>query len=105
MGNVNTIIAQLNIIAAARYKSVHGGPASSRKTLHEQAFDKVKGSAQQVSSILGQNPNPNRDQKENITAQFNSMKKNVDVYCPKTAGTDNVLRAFNKAFAEWELFK
>jgi dihydroorotate dehydrogenase len=66
------------------------------------AFESLQGSAEQVVAILEQNPTPNGDQQENITAQFRAMKKNVNIYCPKTAGTDDVLRAFNKALTEWE---
>lgn len=99
MADVNLIIAQLNIIGAAQYK----GSPSSRKTFAEESFDRLKGTASQVATILTQNPALNADQRENIGTMFTAMKKAVDVYCPKTAGTDDVLRAFNKASTEWNL--
>jgi hypothetical protein len=99
MADVNLIIAQLNIIGAAQYK----GSPSSRKTFAEESFDRLKSSAGQVAIILTQNPNPTPDQQENITAQFATIKTGVDAYCPKTPGTDDVLRAFNKASTEWNL--
>jgi hypothetical protein len=99
MADVNLIIAQLNIIGAAQYK----GSPSSRKTFAEESFDRLKSTAGQVATILTQNPNPNGDQQENIGESFKAMKKGVESYCPKTPGTDDVLRAFNKASTEWDL--
>lgn len=102
MPGVQEIIANLNIIVNAQYKSVHGGPPSSRKTGHQVAFEELQGSAGQVAAILTQNPKPNGDQRENITAQFETMKKNVDVYCVKTNDTRDVLKAFNNAETDWK---
>jgi len=103
MPGVQDIIANLNIIVNAPYKSVHGGPAPSRKTGHQLAFEALQGQAGQVAAILTQNPNPNRDQQENITAQFATMKKNVQVYCVKTDDTRDVLKAFNNAETDWQV--
>jgi hypothetical protein len=103
MPGVQDIIANLNIIANAQYKSVHGGPPSSRKTGHQLAFEALQGQAGQVAAILTQNPNPNPDQQENITAQFATMKKNVQVYCVKTDDTRDVLVAFNNAETDWQV--
>lgn len=99
MANATVIINSLNTIVNAAYM----GRPSSRKSLHELAFERLQGSAEQVAAILTQNPNPNCDAQENIASQFAAMKKDVDAYCAKTAGTDDVLRAFNKASSEWEL--
>lgn len=99
MANVKLIISSLNVIRNATYK----GHPSSRKSLHQLAFERLQGSAEQVAAILTQNPNPNRDAQENIGSQFTAMKKDVDGYCMKTGGTDDVLRAYNKASVEWGL--
>jgi len=104
MADIDLIINSLHTIATAPYISVKGGPPSSRKTGHQLAFEALQGSAGQVEQILRANRNPSRDSQENITAQFDTIKKNVGAYCPKTEGTDDVLRAFNKASSEWELF-
>jgi hypothetical protein len=103
MPGVQDIIANLTIIAQAQYKSVHGGPPSSRKTGHQLAFEALQGQSGQVAAILTQNPNPNRDQRENITAQFETMKKNIGVYCVKTDDTRDVLKAFNNAETDWQI--
>ncbi|MBK6973021.1 MAG: hypothetical protein IPH26_08740 [Sterolibacteriaceae bacterium] len=100
MPDVKKIVKSLNDIGKATYK----GSASSRPTLHQQNFDRLQASAKQVAAILSVNPNPNRDSRENIDSQFAAMKKSVDVYCTKTAGTEDVLSAWNKAYAEWQLF-
>jgi hypothetical protein len=92
MANIQLIINSLKTIAAQPYH----GTVSSRKTL--------QGSAKQVAAILTQNPNPNRDQRENLMNQFSAMKKDVNSYCPSTAGTEPILSAFNKASTEWELY-
>lgn len=91
MANIQLIIDNLQIIVDAGYK----GKASSRKTMHELAFDKLQGSAEQIVSILTQNPNPNRDTTENLQTQFDAMQKNIKAYCSNTAETEDVLRAFN----------
>ncbi|MGA7780544.1 MAG: hypothetical protein WCA85_22970 [Paraburkholderia sp.] len=98
MANVQIIIDALRDIASENYM----GHPSSRKSMHELAFDRLQASATQVADILDQNRVPNNDMKENIQAQFESMKKNVDSYCLKTAGTEPVLIAFSKAQAEWD---
>jgi hypothetical protein len=71
--------------------------------LHQLAFEGLQGSAGQVAAILTQNPRPNRDQQENVDGQFANIKKNVNVYCPKTDNTREVLLAFNNASTEWTL--
>ena len=91
------------VVAVGIAGAVYKGQPSSRKSLHQIAFERLKGSAQQVAAILTQNPNPNRDAQENIGSQFTAMKKDVDAYCKKTDGTDDILRAFNKASVEWGL--
>jgi hypothetical protein len=100
MANIQLIINSLKTIAAQPYH----GTVSSRKTLHHVAFDRLQGSAKQVAAILTQNPNPNRDQRENLMNQISAMKKDVNSYCPSTAGTEPILSAFNKASTEWELY-
>lgn len=104
MPGIQDVIANLNIIAHSQYKSVHEGPPPSRKTGHQLAFEALQGQAGQVANILGQNPNPNRDQQENITAQFVTMKKNVGLYSTHTDGTREVLKAFNNAETDWQVF-
>jgi hypothetical protein len=98
MANVQRIIDSLRSIAAENYM----GRATSRKSLHEIAFDRLQGSATQVADILAQNRNPNSDTRENIQMLFDSMKKNIDTYCLKTAGTEPILSSFSKAQSEWE---
>ncbi|MGE0680276.1 MAG: hypothetical protein AB7P69_05125 [Candidatus Binatia bacterium] len=105
MADVNLIINSLNTIANAAYHKVHDGPPSSRKTGHQIAFEALQGTAAQLAAVFGQNPAPNRDSRENIAAQFATMKKNVDVYCVKTVETRPVLIAFNNASTEWEVLR
>jgi hypothetical protein len=97
MAKVKNVIEQLNVIANAAYM----GPASARPTYHKKGFDRLQGSASQVADILTQNPNPNDDQQENITAQFDTMDKAVELYCKNTRGTKDVRKAFDKASKEW----
>ncbi|AFL89204.1 hypothetical protein Terro_2972 [Terriglobus roseus DSM 18391] len=103
MPGVNDIINDLTSISGAQYVKVNAGPPSSRKTGHQLAFEALQGQAGQVAAILRQNPVPNRDQKENINAQFLAMKKNVGLYCVKTDNTRDVLKAFNNAETEWQV--
>ena len=98
MADTTKIVNALNVIANATYQ----GQPSSRPSLHQQNFERLRGSAEQVAAILTANPNPNRDQQENINSQFDAMKKAVDAYCTKTAGTENVLLAWNRASTEWQ---
>jgi len=106
MADVNLIIRSLDTIATATYLSVTGQPStSSRKTARELAFDGLTGSAEQLKNIFMQNPKPNSDQRENIAAQFATMKAAVDNYCVKGSGTESVLKAFNDASTEWEVLR
>jgi len=105
MADVNLIINSLHTITTEAYQSVQGGPPSSRKTGHQLEFETLQNTARQLEVIFGQNPAPNRDSRENIAAQFASMKKNLDYYLVKTTGTRPVLIAFNNAFTEWELLR
>ena len=98
MADVKKIIDSLNVIVKAKYK----GTPSSRPTLKEQAFKRLQGSAEQVAAVLTQNPNPSTDQKENISAQFATMAKNVESYCTDLDGTTDVFVAFQAANTEWE---
>ena len=99
MADVNLIINSMNIIANAQYQ----GRAQSRKSIHEIAFDRLQGSAQQIAAILTQNPAPNADTRENLQALFDGMQNDVSGYCTKTDNTTDIVRAFSKAGAEWEL--
>ncbi|MDM0109791.1 hypothetical protein QTH97_33080 [Variovorax sp. J22R24] len=99
MADVGLIINSLNIIANAQYQ----GRAQSRKSLHQIAFERLQGSAQQVAAILTQNPAPNADTRENLQSQFDAMQKDVNSYCTNTDGTHDIVRAFNNASVEWEL--
>ena len=106
MADVKLIIKPLLTIAEATYHKVHDDkPQSSRKTVHKIAFDKLRGTAQQLVAIFRANPAPNSDSQENIAAQFIAMKKLVDGYCAKTGQTHDVLVAFNNASTEWELLR
>jgi hypothetical protein len=97
MADVQKIIDSLNVIVKAKYK----GSPSSRPTFKEQAFKKLQGSAEQVEAILTQNRNPTPDQKENISAQFETMEKNLESYCVDLDGTQDVFAAFQRASTEW----
>lgn len=99
MADINKIINAMNLIGGASYK----GRATSRTTLHRENFDRLQGSARQVAVVLMANPAPGPDTLENLKAQFNAMKKAVDGYCTNTAGTEDVLSAWNKAWSEWQL--
>jgi ABC-type transporter Mla subunit MlaD len=99
MANIQTIINSLRVIAAAPYQ----GRAQSRKSLHQINFEKLQGAASTVANILEQNNPPSGDTIENLAAQFDSMKAEVEGYCSKTEGAEDVLRAFSKASAEWDL--
>lgn len=100
MANVQLIITSLNTIANARFV---GPPVGAQPTLRHKAFDRFQNSARQVATILTQNPNPGPDGRTNITAQFAKMQEGVRTYCSQAAGTEDVLRAFNKASSEWQL--
>lgn len=99
VADIQLIISSLRTIANAVYQ----GPASSRKTLAHEAFDRLQGSAKQVADILTQNPQPTSDQKENLQAQFNTMQSNVEAYVPKRTGVEDIISAWNKAKFEWDL--
>jgi hypothetical protein len=99
MSDIQKIIRSMNTIASVQF----AGRPGAQPTLQQQAFARLQGSARQVSQILTQNPNPSRDIKENLSAQFASMQKNVTAYCSQTAGTEAVLKAFNDASVEWQL--
>jgi len=99
MADVNLIINSMNTIANAQYQ----GRPQSRKSLHEIAFDRMRGSAQQISAILTQNPAPNPDTLENLQTLFDGMQNDVSGYCTKTDNTTDIVRAFSKASAEWQL--
>lgn len=98
MADAQKIIDSLNVIVKAKYK----GSPSSRPTLKEQAFNRLQGSAEQVAAVLTQNRNPTADQKENISAQFGTMEKNLESYCADLDGTQDVFAAFQRANSEWE---
>lgn len=102
MADIGKIISALNDIAGAAY--AQSGPVSSRPTLHRTNFDRLQGSARQVSAILTANPTPSRDSQENIQSLFDSMKENVNHYCLKTSGSEPVLVNWNKASSEWQAF-
>ena len=99
MADVQKIINSLRVIAAAPYQ----GRVQSRKSLHQINFEKLQGAADTVANILEQNNPPSGDTIENLAAQFDSMKSEVEGYCSKTEGAEDVLRAFNKASSEWDL--
>lgn len=106
MADVDRIINSLRTITTETYHSVHEGqPPSSRKTGHQLEFEKLQGTAAQLAAIFTANRAPNRDSRENIAAQFDAMKKSVDIYCVKTTGTRPVLTAFNDAFTEWQVLR
>jgi hypothetical protein len=101
MADIQLIINSLTTISNAVYQ----GAPSSRQTLAETAFNRLKGSAQQVATILQQNQNPNNDMIENLEAQFTSMGNDVGTYITKRQGVENILLAWNKAKYEWDLLK
>src|SRR5215207_8741917 len=103
MADVQLIIDSMNTITHANYVSVKGGPPSSRPTGHQVAFQSLQGAANQIVLSLNRNRAPNRDQRENIGTYFDSLKKNVNVYCVKTAGTNDVLKAYNDGSTEWQV--
>jgi hypothetical protein len=43
--------------------------------------------------------------RENLQAQFDTMKENADLYCRLTEGTETVLAAFSRAWSAWELYR
>jgi hypothetical protein len=81
------------------------GAPSSRQNLAETAFNRLKGSAQQVATILQQNPILTHDQIENMETQFTSMAKDMGTYTTKRQGIENILLAWNKAKFEWDLIQ
>jgi hypothetical protein len=101
MADVQKIIRSLTTIATAQY----AGQVGARPTLHQQAFNRLQGSARQVAAILTQNPAPGRDQIENLKSQFAAMQTMVNDYCAQTAGTEAVLKAFHEASVEWALLQ
>ncbi|MGH9328329.1 MAG: hypothetical protein ACRD2B_16800 [Terriglobia bacterium] len=99
MADVPKIIKNLRYIQNANYN----GPVTAQPTFHRTNFDRLQGSAQQVADILSQNPNPNRDQKENLRAQFQAIGKAAELYCGEDMGKIDILKAFQAASGEWEL--
>jgi hypothetical protein len=91
----------MNTIANAQF----AGRPGAQPTLQQQSFARLQGSAKQIAQILAQNPRPSADIKENVSAQFAAMQKNVSAYCSNIAGTEAVLKAFNDASVEWQLLR
>jgi hypothetical protein len=106
MGNVNSIIAQLNHIVSATYEAPpNSPPAPSRKTLHRINFDNLQGAAADLARSLTNKPNPDDDAQENNGNQYALIEGAVTSYCKNTQGqTDDVWNAFVAIQLQWEAF-